>query len=84
MSIAEAPARPVRQERWPWGARQENPPEGPDFPSPEPGRVGEPGPDPEREPARVPDTPGEVEPEPDGEPRERMHGYVFEGYYYSA
>ena len=76
MSIAEAPARPARSGRWPEprSARQQDPPEGPDIPDlPAP-----------PEPLTVPEIPGEPEPDPAGVPGERMHGYVFEGYYYST
>jgi len=74
------PARPVRLEHEPdpsdippFGAPE--PPEGP-----EPGQVGEPGEDPEEPPGR----PGGPETEPGIMNRQRMRGYVWEGYYYTS
>lgn len=88
MSIAEAPVRPARAEERETDPsvlpRQTEPAEGPDFPGTERGRVAEP-----EAPQTIPDTPGEAEPEPDpdGDPggtTERVRGYMFEGYFYSA
>ena len=82
MSILEAPVRPAAEERETTPAtapRQTEPAEGPDFPSTERGRVADP-----EAPQTIPDTPGEAEPDPDGAPAERVRGYVYEGYYYSA